>query len=74
MIWFLGIFGSLDLRVGNVYLQLGLRVVCWSFRIVGLHLRLNPLTESILLDIRGRGQWWISSVYGPNSPRLCSLM
>ena len=28
----------------------------------------------VLLDIRGRGQWWISSVYGPNSPRLRSML
>ena len=29
---------------------------------------------SVLLDIQVRGQWWISSVYGPNSLRLRSLL
>ena len=28
---------------------------------------------SVLLDIKGSGQWWISSIYGPNSPRLRSF-
>lgn len=29
---------------------------------------------SFLLDIKGRGCWWVANVYGPTNPRIKNLL